>query len=313
MCGWLPGSRIMANSGNGDSLRADRCRRCWHVLLDEVDKELEHLTPFVRYADGNVYVLRAGQRVMQALRHHGKLRLQVNEEKSAVALGSTAGLQLLGSGGEGREAPGQQEGPDEVQGASPADYKPEWRAEPATGGDTALRAGVEGILRLSGYTGGFPRPGPMDPPPAAYVAITHGNGEGQLPGVEGSRCEHLAWRAAVRRSWLPCTRPCQGRTSPHAVGTANPHAWWCRDRRSSPIPIDSRRVGISARRFRLGISAAGRPAVGGLGGVHPMYGARASRGPSGWHCSGRQGPTPAPMAPTLSASPVVDKGALYFG
>ena len=102
------------------------------------------------------------------------------------------GLQLLGSGREGREAPGQQEGPDKVQGASPADYKPEWRAEPATGGGraTALRAGVEGILRLSGYTGVFPRPGPMDPPPAAYVAITPvETGKDSVPGVEGSRCE----------------------------------------------------------------------------------------------------------------------------
>ena len=61
-----------------------------NVLLDEVDKELElRGHAFVRYADDcNVYVRsrRAGQRVMQALRHlYGKLRLQVNEEKSAVA------------------------------------------------------------------------------------------------------------------------------------------------------------------------------------------------------------------------------------
>jgi len=61
-----------------------------NVLLDEVDKELERRGhAFVRYADDcNVYVRskRAGERVMQALRHlYGKLRLQVNEEKSAVA------------------------------------------------------------------------------------------------------------------------------------------------------------------------------------------------------------------------------------
>lgn len=61
-----------------------------NVLLDEVDKELEkrgHM--FVRYADDcNVYVRseRAGKRVMEALRRlYAKLRLQVNEAKSAVA------------------------------------------------------------------------------------------------------------------------------------------------------------------------------------------------------------------------------------
>ncbi len=61
-----------------------------NVLLDEVDKELERRGHcFVRYADDcNVYVRsrRAGDRVLSALRQmYGKLRLQVNEEKSAVA------------------------------------------------------------------------------------------------------------------------------------------------------------------------------------------------------------------------------------
>jgi group II intron reverse transcriptase/maturase len=61
-----------------------------NVLLDEVDKELEkHGHAFVRYADDcNVYVRskRAGERVMDALRGlYAKLRLRVNEEKSAVA------------------------------------------------------------------------------------------------------------------------------------------------------------------------------------------------------------------------------------
>jgi RNA-directed DNA polymerase len=61
-----------------------------NVLLDEVDKELEKRGhAFVRYADDcNVYVRseRAGQRVMQTLqRLYAKLRLRVNESKSAVA------------------------------------------------------------------------------------------------------------------------------------------------------------------------------------------------------------------------------------
>jgi group II intron reverse transcriptase/maturase len=61
-----------------------------NVLLDEVDKELEKRGhAFVRYADDcNVYVRskRAGERVMEGLRHlYAKLRLRINESKSAVA------------------------------------------------------------------------------------------------------------------------------------------------------------------------------------------------------------------------------------
>lgn len=61
-----------------------------NVLLDPVDKELERRGhAFVRYADDcNVYVRsrRAGKRVMEALRGLcAKLRVRVNEDKSAVA------------------------------------------------------------------------------------------------------------------------------------------------------------------------------------------------------------------------------------
>ncbi len=70
-----------------------------NVLLDEVDKELEgggHC--FARYADDcNVYVrsLKAGERVMALLqRSYAKLRLTVNEGKSAVA--SVFGRKFLG-------------------------------------------------------------------------------------------------------------------------------------------------------------------------------------------------------------------------
>lgn len=61
-----------------------------NVLLDEVDKDLEKRGhAFARYADDcNVYVRskRAGERVMEALRRlFAKLRLRVNESKSAVA------------------------------------------------------------------------------------------------------------------------------------------------------------------------------------------------------------------------------------
>jgi RNA-directed DNA polymerase len=61
-----------------------------NVLLDEVDRELERRGHhFVRYADDcNVYVpsQRAGDRVLKVLREcYAKLRLRINEEKSAVA------------------------------------------------------------------------------------------------------------------------------------------------------------------------------------------------------------------------------------
>jgi len=61
-----------------------------NVLLDDVDKKLERRGhAFVRYADDcNVYVRsrRAGERVLAALRQqYAKLRLRINEEKSAVA------------------------------------------------------------------------------------------------------------------------------------------------------------------------------------------------------------------------------------
>lgn len=70
-----------------------------NVLLDEVDKELERRGHcFARYADDcNVYVRsrRAGERVMAMLRQcYAKLRLKVNETKSAVA--SVGGRKFLG-------------------------------------------------------------------------------------------------------------------------------------------------------------------------------------------------------------------------
>jgi retron-type reverse transcriptase len=70
-----------------------------NVLLDEVDKELERRGHcFVRYADDcNVYVRsqKAGERVMALLRRcYAKLKLRINESKSAVA--SVVGRKFLG-------------------------------------------------------------------------------------------------------------------------------------------------------------------------------------------------------------------------
>jgi RNA-directed DNA polymerase len=74
-----------------------------NVLLDELDRELERRGHrFVRYADDcNIYVKseRAGQRVMEGVKHFltRKLRLKVNESKSAVATGDCS-LQGTDSG-----------------------------------------------------------------------------------------------------------------------------------------------------------------------------------------------------------------------
>jgi RNA-directed DNA polymerase len=70
-----------------------------NVMLDEVDKVLEkHGHCFARYADDcNVYVRsrKAGERVMALLRRcYAKLRLKVNETKSAVA--AVKGRKFLG-------------------------------------------------------------------------------------------------------------------------------------------------------------------------------------------------------------------------
>jgi RNA-directed DNA polymerase len=70
-----------------------------NVMLDEVDKVLEkHGHCFARYADDcNVYVRsrKAGERVMALLRRcYAKLRLKVNETKSAVS--SVTGRKFLG-------------------------------------------------------------------------------------------------------------------------------------------------------------------------------------------------------------------------
>jgi RNA-directed DNA polymerase len=70
-----------------------------NVLLDEVDRELERRGHcFVRYADDcNVYVRsrKAGERVMALLhRLYGRLKLKVNEAKSAVV--SAFGRKFLG-------------------------------------------------------------------------------------------------------------------------------------------------------------------------------------------------------------------------
>ena len=74
-----------------------------NIVLDELDRELERRGHrFVRYADDcNIYVRsrRAGERVMESLTRFitTKLKLKVNEQKSAVArpwAAEVSGLQL---------------------------------------------------------------------------------------------------------------------------------------------------------------------------------------------------------------------------
>ncbi|MBF0548634.1 MAG: transposase, partial [Candidatus Riflebacteria bacterium] len=80
-----------------------------NIVLDELDKELERRgRRFVRYADdANIYVCsqRAGERVMESVRCFitQKLKLRVNEKKSAVA--NPGDRKFLGfSFGKGRDA-----------------------------------------------------------------------------------------------------------------------------------------------------------------------------------------------------------------
>jgi RNA-directed DNA polymerase len=67
------------------------CRPCCNIVLDEFDRELERRgLRFARYADDcNMYVRsrRAGERVMASITRFitTKLKLKVNEQKSAVA------------------------------------------------------------------------------------------------------------------------------------------------------------------------------------------------------------------------------------
>jgi RNA-directed DNA polymerase len=60
-----------------------------NIVLDELDRELERRGHrFVRYADdSNIYVQRAGERVMRSIKQFitKQLKLKVNEQKSAVA------------------------------------------------------------------------------------------------------------------------------------------------------------------------------------------------------------------------------------
>jgi RNA-directed DNA polymerase len=137
-----------------------------NVLLDEVDQELERRGHcFVRYADdANVYVRsrRAGERVMALLlRLYGKLRLTVNQTKSAVA--SVFQRKFLGysfwvaAGGTIKRRVADKA----KQAAGPAADSPIWRVQPRRGGEATARlcSGLESLFSVSANTRGLDRPG----------------------------------------------------------------------------------------------------------------------------------------------------------
>ena len=127
-----------------------------NVLLDEVDKEMERRGhAFARYADDcNVYVRseRAGRDAMEVLKRlYAKLRLRVNEAKSAVARSWSRkflGYSFLGSPGAAGEAARGTGGPEGDEGPGPGDNPPDRGTEhPISGpGTPGVSRGMEGIL-----------------------------------------------------------------------------------------------------------------------------------------------------------------------
>jgi retron-type reverse transcriptase len=85
MVGW-----VCITSDEGAPQGGPRSPLLGNILLDDLDKELERRgLRFCRYADDcNIYVKtkRAGERVKASVTRflEGKLKLKVNEEKSAV-------------------------------------------------------------------------------------------------------------------------------------------------------------------------------------------------------------------------------------
>ena len=238
-----------------------------NVLLDEVDKELEKRGhAFVRYADDcNVYVRsrRAGQRVMELLRRlFGRLRLRVNESKSAVDLAKNR--KVLGYSF--WDAPGRTVRL-RVAGKPLAALKARIRRITRRTGGRSMTQVVEELREyLPGWRNYFSlaetrrpsRPGQMDPspapsaPPEAVEAAARCTA-GCEPAAPPPRRRPRA--ANMRRRWKtgqPSTPPCRTPTSTRWAcrGSAaclpnftnrpvrDPHAGWCgRGRRGDPAPL----------------------------------------------------------------------------
>jgi hypothetical protein len=167
-----------------------------NLLLDEMDKELEHRGhAFCRYADDcNVYVRskRAGERVMALLRRlYARLHLTVNEAKSAVA--SVFGRKFLGyafwRGPGGAVTRRRRQGDQGIQGPYPGTDAPCHGTQPPGGRGTAphLHAGVEGLLPVGANTRGLAKAGRVDTPPAAgHPTQAVAARRDDLAGVDGA-------------------------------------------------------------------------------------------------------------------------------
>ncbi len=140
-------------------------------MLDDLDRELERRgLRFVRYADDcNIYVRsrRAGERVMQSITRFltGKLKLKVNEAKSAVA--RPAERKFLGFSFTSGKQPKRRIAPKTllaVQEASPGTDQTEPGRQPGANGRTAspLPDGLARLLRLLPDAIGASRPGLVD-------------------------------------------------------------------------------------------------------------------------------------------------------
>ena len=198
-----------------------------NVLLDEVDKELEKRGhAFVRYADDcNVYVRSqaSGRASDGALRRlYARLRLRVNEAKSAVArawerkfLGYSFWV-AAGRRSERRVAP---EGPRGDEGPGPASIT-------RRNGGRSLTQVVAGAAELPARAGrttsGWPRR------PASSATSTSGSATGcercsSSSGSEGRRSTASCAPGSVRIDVAARSRPTRaagGRTRAHGASTS---------------------------------------------------------------------------------------------
>jgi retron-type reverse transcriptase len=124
-----------------------------NIVLDEFDQELERRgLRFARYADdSNIYVRskRAGERVMESVTRFiaTKLKLKVNEMKSAVARPEVSGIQLYERRHTKAADSAESGGP--VQGADTGTDEPDKRREHGTdgGGTDPISAGMAWLFR----------------------------------------------------------------------------------------------------------------------------------------------------------------------
>ena len=150
-----------------------------NLVLDDLDKELTRRgLRFCRYADDcNIYVRshRAGERVMASVSRFltNKLKLKVNETKSAVARPEERkflGFSISNDGSERRIAP---KALDTIQGADPGPDLPDAGQILATGrrGAATVPDWLAQLLRLLSDPACAHQPGSVDPPQTTHVSL----------------------------------------------------------------------------------------------------------------------------------------------